>query len=115
MFLSNNINIGTALMTEYKIALVGFGGVNRGFAQLVADCNAEWKEALGFTIKIVGVTDLFLGSIVAKDGLDAKQLVALPVEKGAFAQLPGGNAEAFNESVIKHYGADIFAYATFNN
>lgn len=102
-------------MTEYKIALVGFGGVNRGFAQLVADRNAEWKEALGFTIKIVGVTDLFLGSIVAKDGLDAKQLVALPVEKGAFAQLPGGNAEAFNETVIKHSGADIIAEATFTN
>ncbi|PNB72366.1 homoserine dehydrogenase, partial [Pseudomonas sp. FW305-BF6] len=77
--------------------------------------NAEWKEALGFTIKIVGVTDLFLGSIVAKDGLDAKQLVALPVEKGAFAQLPGGNAEAFNETVIKHSGADIIAEATFTN
>ncbi len=46
-------------MTEYKIALVGFGGVNRGLAQLIADRNAEWKASLGFGIKIVGVTDIF--------------------------------------------------------
>ncbi|MGX1187004.1 homoserine dehydrogenase [Pseudomonas sp. F-14 TE3623] len=102
-------------MTEYKIALVGFGGVNRGLAQLVADRNAEWKASLGFGIKIVGVTDLFLGSIVAKEGLDAKQLVALPLEKGALAQMPGGTAEALNEAVIKHSGADMIAEATFTN
>ncbi|MBV4464791.1 homoserine dehydrogenase [Pseudomonas sp. SWRI79] len=102
-------------MTEYKIALVGFGGVNRGLAQLVADRNAEWKASLGFGIKIVGVTDIFLGSIVAKEGLDAKQLVALPLEKGALAQMPGGTAEALNEAVIKHSGADMIAEATFTN
>ena len=102
-------------MTEYKIALVGFGGVNRGLAQLVADRNDEWKASLGFGIKIVGVTDLFLGSIVAEEGLDAKQLVALPIEKGALAQMPGGTAEALNEAVIKHSGADMIAEATFTN
>ena len=102
-------------MTEYKIALVGFGGVNRGLAQLVAERNAEWKASLGFGIKIVGVTDLFLGSIVAEEGLDAKQLVALPIEKGALAQMPGGTAEALNEAVIKHSGANMIAEATFTN
>ncbi|MGH8376988.1 MAG: homoserine dehydrogenase, partial [Pseudomonas sp.] len=58
-------------MTEYKIALVGFGGVNRGLARLIAERNQAWEKELGFTLKIVGVTDLFLGSIVGRDGLDA--------------------------------------------
>ncbi|WP_010220104.1 homoserine dehydrogenase [Pseudomonas donghuensis] len=102
-------------MTEYKIALVGFGGVNRGLAQLIAERNAAWQAALGLSLKIVGVTDLFLGSIVDRNGLDAGQLVALPAEKGAFARLPGGTAEAFNETVIKQSGADIVAEATFTN
>src|SRR5207253_8228709 len=48
-------------------------------------------------------------------GLDAGLLANLPAVKGAFAQLPGGNAEAFNEAVIKHSGADIIAEATFTN
>ncbi|WP_166360610.1 homoserine dehydrogenase [Pseudomonas akapageensis] len=102
-------------MTEYKIALVGFGGVNRGLAQLIAERNEAWKTELGFTLKIVGVTDLFLGSIVGRDGLDAGLLASLPAVKGALAQLPGGTAEAFNENVIKQSGADIIAEATFTN
>lgn len=102
-------------MTEYKIALVGFGGVNRGLAQLVAERNACWQASLGFSLKIVGVSDIFLGSIVNRDGLDAAQLVALPAEKGAFAKLHGGTAEAFTETVIKQSGADIIAEATFTN
>lgn len=102
-------------MTEYKIALVGFGGVNRALAQLIAERNARWQQELGFSLKIVGVTDLFLGSAIDRDGLDAATLVALPASKGALAQLAQGSAEAFNEAVIKQSGADIIAEATFTN
>ncbi|MNF82552.1 Homoserine dehydrogenase [compost metagenome] len=102
-------------MTEYKIALVGFGGVNRALAQLISERNTSWKESLGFTLKIVGVTDLFLGSVINRDGLDAGALVSLPATKGALAQIPGGTVEAFNETVIKNSGADIIAEATFTN
>ena len=48
-------------MTEYNIALVGFGGVNRALAQLIAERNQAWKKQLGFSLKIVGISDLFLG------------------------------------------------------
>ncbi|MGA8136189.1 MAG: homoserine dehydrogenase [Pseudomonas gingeri] len=102
-------------MTEYKLALVGFGGVNRALAQLIAECNERWKKELGFTLKIVGVTDLFLGSVIGRKGLDAGLLASLPAVKGALAQVPGGDSEAFNESVIKHSGADIVVEATFTN
>lgn len=102
-------------MTEYKLALVGFGGVNRALAQLIAERNARWKTELGFTLKIVGVTDLFLGSLIGREGLDAGVLARLPAVKGAFAQLPGGSAEAQNAAVIKDSGADIIAEATFTN
>lgn len=102
-------------MTEYKIALVGFGGVNRALAQLIAERNLRWQQELGFGLKIVGVTDLFLGSVIDRNGLDAATLAALPASKGALAQLPQGSAEAFNESVIKQSGADIIAEATFTN
>ena len=102
-------------MTEYKLALVGFGGVNRALAQLIAERNENWKTELGFTLKIVGVTDLFLGSVIGREGLDAALLARLPAVKGALAQLPGGAAEALNEAVIKDSGADIIVEATFTN
>jgi homoserine dehydrogenase len=102
-------------MTEYKLALVGFGGVNRALAQLIAERNENWKAELGFTLKIVGVTDLFLGSVIGREGLDAASLTKLPAVKGAMAQLPGGEADALNEAVIKDSGADIIVEATFTN
>ncbi|EJN20365.1 homoserine dehydrogenase [Pseudomonas sp. GM79] len=102
-------------MTEYKLALVGFGGVNRALAQLIAERNENWKTELGFTLKIVGVTDLFLGSVIGREGLDAALLTKLPAVKGALAQLPGGEADALNEAVIKDCGADIIVEATFTN
>lgn len=102
-------------MTEYKLALVGFGGVNRALAQLIAERNQQWKTELGFTLKIVGVTDLFLGSVMDRHGLDAALLAKLPTTKGAMAQLPGGTVDALNEAVIKDCGADIIAEATFTN
>ncbi|WKL51950.1 homoserine dehydrogenase [Pseudomonas kielensis] len=102
-------------MTEYKLALVGFGGVNRALAQMIAERNEGWKTELGFSLKIVGVTDLFLGSLVGREGLDAGVLARLPSVKGALAQLPGGTVEALNEAVIKDSGADIIAEATFTN
>ncbi|GAB7531250.1 homoserine dehydrogenase [Pseudomonas sp. 3A(2025)] len=102
-------------MTEYKLALLGFGGVNRALAQLVAEKNDEWAQTLGFTLKIVGVSDIFLGSVIGKEGLDARQLVATPAEKGAFSKLENGNAEPANETVIRFSGADIVAEATFTN
>ena len=102
-------------MTEYKLALVGFGGVNRALAQLIAERNERWKTELGFTLKIVGVTDLFLGSVVGREGLDAGVLARLPAAKGALAQLAGGEVNALNEAVIKDSGADIIVEATFTN
>lgn len=102
-------------MTEYKLALVGFGGVNRALAQLIAERNEQWKTELGFTLKIVGVTDLFLGSVIGREGLDANVLAQLPAVKGAMAQLSGGDVIALNEAVIKDSGADIIVEATFTN
>lgn len=102
-------------MTEYKVALIGFGGVNRSLAQLIAERNDIWQQELGFRLSIVGVTDLFLGSLIDEKGLDAASLINVPAQKGAFNDLPNGVAEADNEGVIKNSGADIIAEATFTN
>ena len=102
-------------MVQYNIALIGFGGVNRALAQLVADRNDLWQSELGFRLNIVAVTDLNLGSVVSRNGIDARMLVGTNFEKGGFARLSGGSAEADNEKVIRQAPADIVAEATFTN
>jgi len=102
-------------MTQYNIALIGFGGVNRALAQLVADSNDRWDAELGLRLNIVAVTDLHLGSVISPNGIDARMLVETKFAKGGFGQLSGGSAEADNETVIKHAPADIIVEATFTN
>jgi homoserine dehydrogenase len=102
-------------MVQYNIALIGFGGVNRALAQLVAERNDRWQAELGFRLNIVAVTDLNLGSIVSGNGIDARMLVATRFEKGGFARLSGGAAEPDNEKVIRQAPADIIVEATFTN
>lgn len=102
-------------MIQYNIALIGFGGVNRALAQLVAERNDRWQAELGFRLNIVAVTDLNLGSVVSANGIDPRMLVGTKFERGGFARLSGGSAEADNEKVIRHAPADIVAEATFTN
>jgi homoserine dehydrogenase len=102
-------------MTVYNIALIGFGGVNRALAELIASKNQLWERDLGFRLNIVAVSDLYLGSVVSANGLDAKTLVESKFANGGFGQLSGGSAEANNETVIKTAPADIIVEATFTN
>lgn len=103
------------MMTQYNIALIGFGGVNRALAQLIADKNEAWKAQLGFGLNIVAVTDLHLGSIISPNGIDPRHLLGMELEKGGFARFSGGSAEADNEKVIRTSPAHIVAEATFTN
>jgi homoserine dehydrogenase len=100
---------------EYKVALIGFGGVNRALVQLAAENNARWARELGFQLKFVGVSDLHLGSAMCSSGLDLNELCKLSTVKGALENLPGGKAVPETEEVIQNSGADIVAEATFTN
>jgi homoserine dehydrogenase len=114
-----SLNILTAQerndMTRYNIALIGFGGVNRALAEMIADSNERWAAELGFRLNIVAVTDLHLGSVISPNGIDARMLVDTNFAGGGFAQLSGGSADADNERVIRLAPADIVVEATFTN
>ncbi|KQV40815.1 MULTISPECIES: homoserine dehydrogenase [unclassified Rhizobium] len=102
-------------MAQYNIALIGFGGVNRALAQLIAERNERWQTELGFGLNIVAVTDLHLGSVISANGIDARMLIETQFDKGGFSRLSGGSAEADSERVIRQAPADIIVEATFTN
>lgn len=102
-------------MVEYKIGLIGFGGVNRALAELIATHNNSWEDSLGFRLSIVAVTDLQLGSVISPNGIDARMLIEAKFARGGFAKLSGGSAEPNNEHVIRTAPADIIVEATFTN
>ena len=57
-------------MTTYDIALIGFGGVNRTLAELIATRGEALHTELGFGLRVVAITDLRLGSLVQAEGID---------------------------------------------
>ena len=96
----------------YNIALIGFGGVNRALADIIATDEEKFYREMGFNVRIVAVSDLFLGSVYTPEGIDLTLLAALPVAQGACATLPNGKATAENEDIIKNSNADIVVEAT---
>ncbi|WP_459384552.1 homoserine dehydrogenase [Arthrobacter humicola] len=101
-------------MTTYDIALIGFGGVNRTLAELVATRGDTLRSELGFGLRVVAITDLRLGSLVQPEGIDLG--IALNLDGGSetFAA-HGGSADTNNELVIRDCTADIICEATFTN
>ncbi|WP_018772576.1 homoserine dehydrogenase [Arthrobacter sp. 131MFCol6.1] len=101
-------------MTTYDIALIGFGGVNRTLAELIATRGETLHTELGFGLRVVAITDLRLGSLVQAEGID----LSIPLNLGGggetFAEY-GGSADTNNESVIRNCTADIICEATFTN
>ena len=96
----------------YNIALIGFGGVNRALADIIATDEEKFYREMGFNLRIVAVSDMFLGSVYTPEGIDLALLAALPVAQGACATLPNGKATAENEDIIKNSNADIVVEAT---
>ena len=102
-------------MDRYDLALIGFGGVNRALAELIAQRGDRLADELGFTLRVVAITDLRAGSLVDTDGIDLVPLLSTEPDALSFAGLAGGSADPRNEWVIRHVPADIVAEATYTN
>jgi homoserine dehydrogenase len=66
---------------KHKIALVGFGTVGRGLAEILSSKREYLMTTYGFDCDIVAVNDLNLGCVYDPDGLDVGALLAA-AEKG---------------------------------
>ncbi|MGB5869268.1 MAG: homoserine dehydrogenase [Albidovulum sp.] len=102
-------------MKTYDLAVIGFGNVGRGLAQLLIDKEKQLSLDPGIAIRITSVSDMFLGYASDPDGLDLQELLRLPNEKGALAQFSGGKPVADNEAAITAGHVDIVTELTFTN
>lgn len=100
---------------QHRIALIGFGNVNRAFAKLILEKKDELRNKLGLDLLITCVSDLYQGSVINPDGLDLQMLCELPIEQGILGTLDGGKSEADNFAVISNEACDLIAEATFTD
>lgn len=63
-------------MQKYRLAMVGFGNVGQGFAQILSERGASFAQQFGAQFQIVAVSDLLKGSVYDPNGLDPAALLA---------------------------------------
>jgi homoserine dehydrogenase len=73
-------------MQIYRLALIGFGNVGQGFAQILHDQGEKLAQQHGLRLQIVAVCDLLNGSIYDPQGFDPGQLLTA-VQQGLLNQV----------------------------
>ncbi len=60
---------------QIKLAIIGFGNVGQGLAQILEDKNSFYNQTFNTNFSIVAISDLYKGSIYNPQGLDNKTLL----------------------------------------
>ncbi|MBO8162153.1 MAG: homoserine dehydrogenase [Brevibacillus sp.] len=72
----------------HKLALIGFGVVGQGLAEILVNKKEELKTRYGFEGKIVAISDLHKGSLYDPNGLDIETLLSIVRETGKIDSYP---------------------------
>jgi homoserine dehydrogenase len=98
----------------YKLALVGFGVVGQGLAEILLKNAARLKKEHGFEYSVVAVSDFVKGSAYDPKGLDLARLLALAKENG-ISKYPGAKTGWNAVDTIAKSNADIVVEATYTD
>jgi len=98
-------------MQTVRLALIGFGNVGQGFAQILLERGDSYAENLGLNFSIVAVNDLVRGSAYNPDGLDLRTL--LKAEN--LSTLPEGNTGWDAFAMIARSNADVVLELSFTD
>jgi homoserine dehydrogenase len=63
-------------MRTYRLAIIGFGNVGQGLAQILEERGAELRKNPGVDVRITAVSDIRLGSVSDPGGLSPRALRA---------------------------------------
>lgn len=86
-------------MKRYRLAMIGFGNVGQGLAQILREGGPDLARRYGAEFQIVAISDLLKGSLYNPQGLDPAELLA--------ALQDGGNGDQpLNHVQAPHHGWD---------
>lgn len=102
-------------MRELRLAFLGFGGVGRAFLHMLNDKSGYLQREHGIAIKVVGVSDAHLGSLIDPTGIETASLLNLSRDPGVLEKLTAGRPEPANDRLIDESGADVLVEVSFTN
>ena len=100
---------------EYKLALIGFGNVGQGLAEILSQKAALLLEKFDVDIRIVAICDLYKGSIANPDGFDPQALLNHIGEMGDLTEFPAPNEGWDARETIEKSGANVLVELSFTD
>ncbi len=102
-------------MKKLRLALVGFGVVGRGFAELLTTKHTYLKQHFGVDLALVGVANARHGFIYHQEGLHIPTLLALTANHRPLTEYPGITHWESALEGLQATGADVLVEVTPTN
>lgn len=102
----------------HKLALIGFGTVGQGLAEILRDKGPALREKWGFDTQVVAVAGKSKGSLYHPEGLDLAQLLEVTSRTSNFAaypETPGLQRGWDSMKTIQETNADTIVEASYTN
>ncbi len=100
-------------MQTYKLALIGFGNVGQGFAQILLDKN--YATEFGVNFEIVAVCDLLKGSVYDPNGLDTARLLKTVQDTGKLDSYEAPHRDWDAVQTITESNADVIVELSYTD
>lgn len=100
---------------QYKLALIGFGNVGQGFAQILRDKGADLTKQFGADFRIVAVSTLSKGSVCDPSGLDPATLLDVISQTGKLDSLSAPHHGWDALQTITDSGADVILELSYTD
>lgn len=100
---------------EYNLALIGFGNVGQGLAEILSKKAQMLREKFDTDIRIVAICDLVKGSIADAAGFDPEALLQHINEKGNLSEFPAPQKGWDARETIANSDANVLVELSFTD
>ncbi len=103
---------------SHKLALIGFGGVGQGLAEILCERGEKLYKEVGFDSKVVAITDMMKGAIYDPKGIDLEKALQVVKETGSldgYPESPGLIRNWDSLKTISESNADTIVEVTFTD
>ena len=108
-------DVEMGLDLKFNLALIGFGKVGQGLAHLLLSKRDDLRSHHAFEYEVVAVSDLKLGAVFDREGLDLAKLLSLAKNEGSLSGYPGGIKGLSALDSIMKTNCDVVVEATWTN
>jgi len=100
---------------KFKLAFIGFGVVGQGLAEILHKKEEKLKERYDFEFEVLAISDVNLGSIYDKKGLDLGKILQIVEDGKDLSEYPDGESGYDSIETIKETEANTIIEVTFTD